>query len=58
MRLKKPWTKPGIRRLHLSDTYNPDDGLTRAQWEAARELQRRAEEDPGETSKVDADALH
>jgi hypothetical protein len=58
MRLKKPWTKPEIRRLHVSDTYNPDDGLTRAQWKAACELRRRAEEDGNEASKTHADTLH
>lgn len=58
MRLKKPWTKPEIRRVHVSDTYNPDDGLTRAQWKAARELQRRAEEGTSEASKTNSDTLH
>jgi hypothetical protein len=58
MRLKKPWTKPDIRRVHVSDTYNADDGLTRAQWAVARELQRRAEESTNEAPKADADALH
>ena len=58
MRLKKPWTKPEIRRVRVSDTYNPDDGLTRVQWAAARELQRRAEEDTNEASKAEAHTLH
>ena len=58
MRLKKPWTRPEIRQLHVSDTYNPASRLTRAQWAAARELQRRAEEDTNEASKADAKTLH
>jgi len=40
--LKKKWTKPEIRRLCVSEEYDPADGLTRREWEAARELQRRA----------------
>ena len=41
MRFKKSWAKPELRPLRLADEYDPADGLTRRQWEAARELKRR-----------------
>ena len=54
MRLKKTWTKPELRALRISETYDPADGLTREEWETARKLQRRAEEET-EASRADAD---
>jgi hypothetical protein len=56
--IKKPWTRPEVRRLHVAETFNPADGLSRAQWTAARELRRRADDGTSKASKTPADALH
>lgn len=57
MRLKKKWTKPELRALRVPKEFDPAGDLTREQWEAARKLQRRAEEEK-QASKADADADH
>ena len=54
MRLKKKWTKPELRALRVPEEFDPADGLTREQWETARKLKRRAEEET-EASRADAD---
>ena len=39
MPLKKKWTRPEVRRMHMTEAFDPSGGLTRQQWEAARALQ-------------------